>query len=44
METHETEPDREDEAAESPQEFAEDIENDPAHNPDDEQLEQVRGG
>ena len=28
----------------SPEEFAEKIENDPAHNPDDEDLERLRGG
>ena len=31
-------------ADQSPEEFAEEIENDPSHNPDDEGLEQVRGG
>jgi hypothetical protein len=44
MESHETDPDREDEAAETPEEFAQEIESDPAHNPDDDELELVRGG
>ena len=29
---------------ESPQEFAEDVESDPSHNPPDDELEDVRGG
>lgn len=41
----ETDPrEREDEAAESPEEFAEELENDPARNPDDPDLERVQGG
>jgi hypothetical protein len=45
MEREEQQQDPEQQAAdETPEEFAESIESDPAHNPDDEDLERLRGG
>jgi hypothetical protein len=44
MESEEPDIDLEDEATETPDEFAEDLENDPSANPDDPDLKRIQGG
>jgi len=44
MESQERDTEREDQTEETPQEFAKELENDPARNPDEPELERVQGG
>ena len=44
MESQEHEREPTEQQDETPEEFAEDLENDPARNPDDDDLERVQGG
>ena len=44
METDTPQPPHEADTDETPEEFAEELENDPARNPDDPDLERIQGG